>query len=186
VRIEVPDPLTDGVVALRPLRAADAPAFAQAFSDDPELGVAIGVEEDPGEDAFLERLPRGATAAAQGEYVEFAIADHETDEFCGIVVLLSFDWRHLRCEVGLWLAPRARGRGLARRAVGLSLDWVFDSLEFRRVELTTLPENEATVRLAEDLGFRQEGLLRQRNFERGRTLDVLWFGLLREEWKARR
>ena len=32
------------------------------------------------------------------------------------------------------------------------------------------------------LGFRQEGVLRKRNVERGRRVDIVWFGVLREEW----
>jgi RimJ/RimL family protein N-acetyltransferase len=35
------------------------------------------------------------------------------------------------------------------------------------------------------MGFAQEGALRERNVERGRHVDVVWFGVLREEWEAR-
>lgn len=185
VTIDLPDSLSDGTVTLRPLRPDDAAAFAEAFRDDPKLGVAIGVEEDPDEAAARERIPRIAAHAAQGDAAELAITESGSDAFLGIVVLVSFDWRHRRCEVGFWLAPQARRKGIARRGVALMLDWAFDILGMRRVELTTLPENEATVRLAESLGFSREGLMRSRNFERGRALDVIWFGLLRDEWAAR-
>ena len=37
--------------------------------------------------------------------------------------------------------------------------------------------------LAERLGFTQEGVLRKRNVERGQRVDVVWFGVLREEWR---
>jgi RimJ/RimL family protein N-acetyltransferase len=36
--------------------------------------------------------------------------------------------------------------------------------------------------LARRLGFTREGVLRKRNVERGRRVDVVWFGVLREEW----
>jgi RimJ/RimL family protein N-acetyltransferase len=182
MRIDLPDSLTDGHVRLRPMRADDARAFAQAFRDDPELGVAIGVEEDPEETAALARLPRMADAAAEGEAAELAITTVDDDVFVGVIVLMHFDWRHRHCEVGFWLAPGARGQGIARAAISLSIDWAFDGLGMRRVELTTLLENTPTIRLAEDLGFTREGVMRARNFERGRVLDVVWFGLLRDEW----
>jgi [ribosomal protein S5]-alanine N-acetyltransferase len=185
VKIDLPDSLSDGAVSLRPLRADDADAFGQAFRDDPELGVAIGVEKDPDEATVRERIPRIAEHAAQGDSAELAIADPGSDAFLGVVVLVNFDWRHRRCEIGFWLAAQARRKGIARRSVALMLDWAFDVLEMRRVELTTLPENEATVRLAESLGFNREGLMRARNFERGRAVDVIWFGVLRDEWAAR-
>jgi ribosomal-protein-alanine N-acetyltransferase len=182
VRIDLPASLSDRQVRLRQMRADDAPDFAQAFRDDPELGVAIGVEEDPEETAALERLPRIAEGAARGETAELAITRAEDDAFVGLIVLVRFDWRHRHCEVGFWLAPGARGQGIARRAMTLILEWAFDGLGMRRVELTTLPENTPTVKLAESLGFVREGVMRERNFERGRVLDVAWFGLLRDEW----
>ena len=40
--------------------------------------------------------------------------------------------------------------------------------------------------LAARLGFTHEGVLRARNVERGRRVDVVWFGLLREEWAGER
>jgi ribosomal-protein-alanine N-acetyltransferase len=186
MRIDLPESLSDGTVTLRPMRAGDAAAFAQAFRDDPELGVAIGVEEDPDESAALERLPRISEDAAAGKSAEFAITRAANDLLVGVIVLVNFDWRHRHCEVGFWLAPGARGQGIARAAISLVIDWAFDVLGMRRIELTTLPENTPTMKLAEDLGFVREGIMRSRNFERGRVLDVVWFGLLRDEWPTQR
>ena len=182
MRIELPKSLSDGVVTLRPLREDDVPPMLAAFRDDPELGAAIGVEEDPAEDALLARVGRAADDAAEGVAVELAIASADGDELLGTMALVRFDWRHGRCEIGFWLAPQARRQGLGRRATALALDWAFDELHMRRVEISTLPENEATMALARSLGFAEEGLLRQRNFERGQAVDVVWFGMLRDEW----
>jgi ribosomal-protein-alanine N-acetyltransferase len=184
LRISLPESLSDETVRLRPFRDEDASAFAQAFRDDPALGVAIGTETDPDEGAALERFRATADHAAAGEGVELAIADAGSGEFLGLVTVFAFDRRHGRCEVGFWLVPQARGRGVARRALTIALDWAFDDLGLRRAELTTTPDNGPTIRLAESLGFSREGLLRERNFERGRPVDVAWFGLLREDWRS--
>ena len=92
--------------------------------------------------------------------------------------------RHGHAEVGFWLTPAARGRGIATRAVRLITDWAFDDLGFDRVELTTTPNNDATRALALKLGFKEEGTMRQRNFERGRRVDVMMFAVLNDEWRA--
>lgn len=55
VPIELPDSLTGDAVVLRRLRADDAPTYAAAFRDDPELGRLLGMEEDPGEEQARER-----------------------------------------------------------------------------------------------------------------------------------
>jgi RimJ/RimL family protein N-acetyltransferase len=52
--------------------------------------------------------------------------------------------------------------------------------------MTTIPENEELPRLAERLGFRREDVLRARNLGRGRSVDIIYFGLRRDEWLADR
>jgi [ribosomal protein S5]-alanine N-acetyltransferase len=93
----------------------------------------------------------------------------------------SCDWWHRRAEVGFWVVTQARRRGALSEALGLILAWLFDTAEVERVELTALPENEIVPRIADRFGFTYEGTLRQRNFERGRRVDLLYWGLLAGE-----
>jgi [ribosomal protein S5]-alanine N-acetyltransferase len=184
VEIELPKRLTDGVVALRPPRADDAAPYAAAFRDDRDLGRLVGIERDPDEAEVLEGIEGNRERAAQGTGVLLSIADASSDEFLGLVILHSFAWQHRRCEVGFWLVPGARGRGLGARSVALAVSWAFDEFDLLRVELTTTPDNAAVTALAARLGFTREGVLRRRNFERGQRVDIVWFGVLREEWLA--
>jgi len=106
----------------------------------------------------------------------------EDERFLGSMLLHSFAWEHLRCEVGFWVLPRMRGNGFAADALSRISHWVFDDLRIERIErieLTTTPENIPTRALAAQLGFAEEGLQRQRNIERGRM-----FGLLADDWTA--
>jgi RimJ/RimL family protein N-acetyltransferase len=182
VRIDPPDRLADAAVALRPMRLDDAAPSAAAFGADPELGVLLGFEQDPDEESVRSRVQGQAQRADEGKSLDLAIADPATDAFWGSVILHSFDWHSRRCEVGFWVVPAARRRGLGSGAVALALSWVFNDLELLRVEMTTTPENQAVPALARRLGFTREGVLRARNIERGRRVDIVWFGLLREEW----
>jgi RimJ/RimL family protein N-acetyltransferase len=182
VEIELPERLTDGVVALRPPRSEDAAPSAAAFRADGELGRLLGIEHDPDTAEILEDLTRDRQRAEKGAGASLTIADAVTDAFLGSVILHSFAWQHRRCEVGFWLVPAARGRGLGTRSVALAVSWAFGELDLLRVEMTTTPDNAAVAALAERLGFVREGVLRQRNVERGRRVDVVWFGVLVEEW----
>jgi RimJ/RimL family protein N-acetyltransferase len=173
--IELPDRLEGDGFVLRPLQAADAAAYAAAFSQDPELGRLLGVDQDPDEEAARGRVGRAG---------ELAIADAQTDAFLGWLILHSFDERHRHCEVGFWLVPAARRRGLGTAAVKLIVAWAFRELDVLRVEMTTTPDNAAVDALAARLGFTREGVLRKRNVERGQRVDVVWYGVLREEWHA--
>ena len=182
MRIDLPDRIGDAAVALRPMRPGDAAPYAAAFRADPDLGKLLGSEQDPDEESVLARVENQGRRAEEGRGVVFAIADPATDAFWGSVTLHSFDWHSRRCEVGFWVVPAVRGRGVGSGAVALTLTWAFDTLDLLRVEMTTTPENQGVPALAARLGFTREGVLRARNIERGQRVDIVWFGLLREEW----
>jgi ribosomal-protein-alanine N-acetyltransferase len=177
VSFEAPARLADESVTLRPLRPDDAPAFAAAFADDPELGALVGFEEDPDEAWF-----RDSFDGEQRPGFQLAVTAGGSDAFLGLVIVHHVEAQQGRAEVGFWLAREARGAGLGRRAVTLLVDWLFDHPWVRRLELTTTPGNAGALALAESLGFTREGVLRQRVVERGQAVDIVWFGLLREEW----
>lgn len=170
---------------LRAMRASDAPAYAQAFREDSELGRLLGVEQDPSEADVIGRIEGSAARAEEGRGVELAVCTVEDDALHGGLVLHSFAWKHRRCELGFWLVPSARGQGLARAAVECALTWAFDDLAIERMEMTTIPENAPTRRLAHALGFQEEGAQRLRNIERGVRVDIVLFGLLADDWQAR-
>ena len=69
-------------------------------------------------------------------------------------MLHTVAWRHRRAEIGYWLVPAARGRGVGRTAVSLLVEWAFETLELERIEITTTPDNGAARALAESLGLR--------------------------------
>lgn len=182
--IRLPGALEDGRVRLRPLASRDFARWVDAYVEEPELGVMLGSEQDPSIDDLRGRLERSPERLSAGQSAELVIADARTDEFLGAVNLFALDWHSRRGEVGIWLSQPARGRGLASASLALVLDWVFDSLELERVEMTTIPDNKQLPRLAARLGFVHEGVLRARNLERGRRVDIIFYGLLRSEWAA--
>ena len=128
------------------------------------------------------RLAGAAERARLGQAVEFAIESERNGSLAGSVLVFGLHERHRRCEVGFWIVPGARRCGHGRRAVALAIAWALGDLGVERVEMTTTHENQAIPGFAQRLGFTYEGCLRGRNRERGRRVDILWFGLLREEW----
>jgi RimJ/RimL family protein N-acetyltransferase len=84
-----------------------------------------------------------------------------------------------RGHIGYWVAEPARGRGVCTRALRLLATWALESLELQRVELITDPENAASQRVAEKVGFLREGVLRAHlRHPDGRRRDSVMFSLL--------
>ncbi len=179
--LPVPDGLSRDGFALRRLRARDAGPFADAFRQDPMLGVLIGAEEDPTEHGVRRFIARQPGLRARREFLGLAVTDAVTRRpFFGQVMLHTFAWEHRRAELGFWLVPAARGRGAGRAAVSLLVDWAFDTLELERLEITTTTSNHGAQTLARTLGFVQEGVLEARNLERGRRVDIVLLARLRK------
>jgi ribosomal-protein-alanine N-acetyltransferase len=88
--------------------------------------------------------------------------------------------------LGYILARRYWRQGFMSEAVGPFLAHCFDKLDAHRVEAQIEPDNVGFVRLAERLGFRGEGLLRDRLFVDGRYRSLLMFSLLDTEWRQRK
>lgn len=66
------------------------------------------------------------------------------------------------------------------------MDWGFREFDLHRIEMITLPalpHIDDVRSLAERLGFREEGLMRGRAFERGVRYDTLLLAVLRDEWQ---
>jgi RimJ/RimL family protein N-acetyltransferase len=178
--LPVPDGLHRDGVALRRLRARDAGPFAQAFREDQRLGVMIGAEHDPTEAAVRRFIARQPRLRARGDFLGLAVSDATGRPFLGHVMLHTLDFKHGRGEVGYWLVPAARGRGTGRTAVALLVEWAFARLDLHRLEITTTPDNGAARALAASLGFTEEGVMRGRNLERGRWVDVVLLARLRK------
>jgi RimJ/RimL family protein N-acetyltransferase len=166
---------------LRPEDSADAPEMARAFAEDPHLAVDWGIEELPNEAIARNWLTEHAELWQQGEGRHLAVADADTDALLGGVNFHNIRPDHNRAEIGFWLAPWARGRGIGSAAVSAACRWAFENWSLVRIEMTTLPDNEAAQAMARKVGFAYEGLLRSRNFERGKQVDIVMLAVLAGE-----
>jgi ribosomal-protein-alanine N-acetyltransferase len=117
--------------------------------------------------------------------VLWGIVRREDDVLLGTCRLFHFESEHRRAEIGFALRRGDWGRGLASEAVAAVLDFAFGPLDLIRIEADADPRNERSIRLLERLGFRREGLLRNRYIVAGEVQDTLFLGLLREDWAAR-
>lgn len=125
-------------------------------------------------------------AFAQRSLFNWILADRESDACIGTTTLYGFEPRHMRAEIGYALAQAHWGRGLAREAVTLALDFGFHQLHLNRIAADVAPGNDASSRLLERLGFLHEGRLRASFNTQQELQDSLIYGLLAEEWAARR
>jgi RimJ/RimL family protein N-acetyltransferase len=80
------------------------------------------------------------------------------------------------------------GRGVVQETRRAVIDFLFNEVGCHRVWGTPMARNFASILNSQALGFTHEGILRQHCFDHAtrRPVDCVVFGLLREEWQARR
>jgi RimJ/RimL family protein N-acetyltransferase len=158
--IEFPvEGLSDGLVTVRLIADADLPAVTEAVRD-PEIPRFTRVPADYGEDEARQWQRMASTGIAAGTDLATVIVDAADGSLLGAVALHAIDPESRRCSAGYWVAAAARDRGVARRGLALLCRYGFDELGVQRVELWIEPENRASLRVAEAVGFTREGLLR--------------------------
>lgn len=135
--------------------------------DEPEITRACA---DPDIATYTE-VPAPYTPAHAREYVQrvvparlhdrsaviLTVAD-AADDVMGMVSLHDLDGFH-RGAIGFWIAPWARGRGLAVASVRGLVRWGFERLGLTHITWTALVGNLASLRVAQAAGFVGEGRL---------------------------
>ena len=88
--------------------------------------------------------------------------------------------------VGYWIDVKHAGQALVPEGVALSLRFGFEELQLHRIEAAIVPRNVASRRVAEKLGFREEGVARRFLQIRGVWEDHVRYAITVEEWKDQR
>ena len=163
-------------VTLRPVEKDDA-EFVQRATTDPEIRVSLGLTQ-PGNRHEVEEDIEEWTE--DDENVELLVC--LDDEPIGQVALMHLGWT--RPEVSYWLVPEYHGQGYGSEAVGLVVEYFFETFEKRGLVARAFETNDGSRGLLESLGFTQEARLRENRFVRGEYVDEVVYGLLREEWEG--
>jgi RimJ/RimL family protein N-acetyltransferase len=173
--LAVPD-LSDGVVRLRvPERRDEEPIYAACQDADIIRFTRVPY---PYSRMHAQAFVRNSAQEIRaGTAAHLVIADDRTDEMLGACGL-TIDRIRRSGEVGYWVAPASRRRGVASRAVRLLTGWAHGDLGLLRVQLMADARNTASQAVARTCGFQREGVLRSYEDRLGDRIDYVMFSLL--------
>jgi len=164
-------------VRLEPLDKRFVPDF-EALTTDPDV-VRFTRVPDERSDGFAARwIETYVRAWKDGSRAGFAIVDAADGSFLGMVALVQIHLDMAEGELGYIIAPAARGRGIAGRAIGLLAGWAFRELGLMRLEAWIDVANEPSKRVAERSGFIFEGVRRSVHFKEHQRADMAIYSLL--------
>jgi ribosomal-protein-alanine N-acetyltransferase len=185
-----PVALADGRVALRPFRLRDAAAWSEVRIRNeqwlaPWEGRPVAQPPAPWSErhsgaVYTAMLRSTRKEARAGRSLPCAVTYDGRlvgQVTASSVVRGAFD----SAAVGYWVDSAVAGRGVLPTALALLVDHCFGPAGLHRVEANIRPENTASRRVVEKLGFREEGLHRRYLFIDGAWRDHLSFAVTRED-----
>lgn len=146
-------------------------------------------EADLARRVFVSRVKRAREEAEEGTDYSFFIMRtiDGVETLVGGVTLSNVRRRAAQfVNLGYWMGQQFAGKGMMSEAVGLSLPFVFDTLDLHRIHAAFLPTNTASRRVLEKNGFAEEGFAENYLQINGRWEDHVLFGLTRERYELAR
>lgn len=165
------------LVSLRARRLEDIPVLQDELRDDvPTRSRADGrpwrpISQGSNVSPYAVREPDEEVAA-------FSVVELASQDLVGEASLWKIDTHNRSAPVGLAFRPAMRRRGYGADVVNVLCHYAFATLGLHRLQLETLIDNHAMIRIAERVGFSREGALHQSVWVTGRFVDEIVFGLV--------
>lgn len=184
-----PVTLTCGDLALRPIRLRDKAEWTRVRARNAdwllpwEASSPAGPGELPTYSGMVKVLNRQAREASALPFIiTERVASHAKPVIVGQLTVSSIQWGSaMTATLGYWVDQDRAGRGIVPTAVAMATDHCFRQLGLHRMEINIRPENAASLRVVEKLGFRDEGLRPRFLHINGQWADHRSFAMTAEE-----
>ena len=175
----MPESIETGGLVLRRYRPDEGAAIAGAVC---ESGRQLSRYETWAHAAFTEEEGRDYAAWWDRAWEEsnaryFGI--WRDDRYLGSVGLSEISLEHRTAALGFWVRAADTGHGVATTAAAAVVEAGFENLGLQRVELMAAVDNAASLRVAEKIGARHEGILRKRQVLEGMPTDCSLSAIVR-------
>jgi ribosomal-protein-alanine N-acetyltransferase len=163
---------------LRRITAADAPVIFRLRSEEASMRY---LDRDPmtSPDEAQTMVTRIDEGLSSNSGLTWGLARvGEESALIGTCGPWRFDAENYRAEIGYSLLPEAWGQGLMSEALAEVCRYCFAELGLHSLEANVNPQNAASIRLLERLGFVREAYFRENYYYRGQFLDSAIYSLL--------
>lgn len=128
---------------------------------------------------WIEKMQK--TEAFEG--IEFMIHTLEDDKPIGFIGLDGINWHHGVSWTGIGIGEREYwSKGFGAEAMRMVARYAFEELGLHRLSLNVFSYNTRAIRSYEKVGFKVEGKVREAVHRDGQRWDVVFMGLLREDF----
>jgi len=178
ILIEAPMPISTPRLLIRPKQPGDGAASAAAVAETWEelhrwMDWAHRLDDFTAEQQEVRCRRHIASFVLREEFnlLGIELVSSQPVIWCS---LYDLDWTARQCHTGFWVRKSAQGKGIATETGNAMVRYAFEALAMRRVGLTHTSGNEASRRIAQKLGFTQEGIQRAASVLPGGRVADRW------------
>lgn len=167
---------------LRPVKLSDK-EYSLKWRNDPEfrelnLALRLPITEEM-EDKWYQKVLDGQNHSK----IVYAIEDIEDNKMVGFVILSKIDWVSGTADFGIALGEKdRRGKGIGKEAMRIFVDYVFETLNIRKLSLYVVSYNSKAIGMYKRFGFKEEGRLIDHVYLRNSYNDLLIMALFKEDY----
>ena len=165
-------------LTLRPFEETDAPAV-QRLAGEYEIALNTLSVPHPYPDGAAEQWIAAQREAFEKDTLHNFAAVAEGELVGSIGLMMKGD---AIAEIGYWIGKPFWGRGYASEAAAAVVRYGFETCNLHRIYADYFARNPGSGRVMQKLGMKYEGTLRQHIHKWGEYVDVIYYGLLRDEW----
>lgn len=165
-------------LVLRPFELSDVPRV-QLLAGDREVALnTMSIPHPYPAGSAAEWIASHEEKRKQGD-INFAIDDGQLVGSIGLRVQRDFE----RAELGYWIGKPFWGRGYATEAAAAIIRYGFEELKLQRIYAGYFSRNAQSARVMIKNGMQYEGTLRRHVKKWNEFVDVVYYGILREEFR---
>ena len=112
-----------------------------------------------------------------------ALGIFKKQHIIGGIGMHNWDHKLRKAMLGYWIDKEHEGKGIVQQCMYRFINFLFEKTDLNKLEIHFVPANTRSAVVAEKLGFKTEGILRQSHLRNGMLEDIVVTGLLKGEWK---
>lgn len=172
--------LTDGNIVLRPYRKSDVNNLYQAVRESvKEMSVWLPfAHKDYSIKESRDWIKKRPKEWKKGTTYDFCIFNAKDGAIIGGCGFNDIGRENRQANLGYWVRTSQTGQGVAASATLLLAKWGFETLKLTRIEILVATGNARSLRVAEKVGAKREGILRNRLTIRDKVHDGVMHSLI--------
>ncbi|MFH1313813.1 MAG: GNAT family N-acetyltransferase [Candidatus Eisenbacteria bacterium] len=172
-------------LVLRPFELKDAADIQRLAGDRAVADTVLNIPH-PYEDGMAEEwISSHQENFNEDKGVTFAVISKEGGHLMGAISLMGISRRFSRAELGYWIGKPYWNQGFCTEAGETVLKYGFEEMGLNRIFASHFSRNPASGRVMAKLGMQHEGCLKQHIRRWDRYEDMVYCGILADEWKGR-